>query len=98
MAVFSPGKAHHDLVAVLDHAEVGDRLADLVAQALGELVVLVLDLARIECHRKIDLPPSTAMTCPVTYGALARKCTAWAMSSGAPTRASGVVATTRRRS
>ena len=42
VAVLAAGQAHHDLVAVLDHAEIGDRATDLVAQALGELVRLVL--------------------------------------------------------
>ena len=49
-------------------------------------------------YRKTDLPPSTARTWPVTKGAVARKCTARAISSGAPSRSSGVVATTRARS
>ncbi len=44
-------------------------------------------------------PPSTAMICPVTYGASAtRKCTARAMSSGSPTRLSEVWAMMRSRS
>src|SRR4051812_14504055 len=98
MAVLAAGQADHDLVAVLDHAEVGDRRADAVAQALGELVLLVLCFAWIQRHRKIDLPPSTAMICPVTYGAQARKCTACAMSSGEPTRCNGVERTMRSRS
>ena len=45
VAVLAAGQADHHLVAVLDHPEVGDRLADLVAQALGELVRFVLALA-----------------------------------------------------
>ena len=40
VAVLAAGQAHHHLVAVLDHAEVGDRPADLVAQALGQAFVL----------------------------------------------------------
>jgi hypothetical protein len=36
--ILAAGKADHDLVAGLDHVEVGDRLADLAAQALGQLV------------------------------------------------------------
>src|SRR5690606_8701886 len=38
VAVLAAGQADHDLVAVLDHAEIGDRAADLVAQAPGEPV------------------------------------------------------------
>jgi hypothetical protein len=37
VAVLAAGQAHHHLVAGLDHAEVGNRLADLAAQALGQL-------------------------------------------------------------
>ncbi len=36
--ILAAGKADHDLVAGLDHVEVGNGLADLAAQALGELV------------------------------------------------------------
>src|SRR5690606_8925415 len=46
VAVLAAGQADHDPVAGLDHAVVGDGLADLAAQALGELVVLVGGLAR----------------------------------------------------
>src|SRR3546814_18421093 len=38
VAVLAAGQADHDLVAVIDHAEVGDRATDLVAPALGQLV------------------------------------------------------------
>jgi hypothetical protein len=38
------GQADHDLVAVLDHVEVGDGLAHLAVQALGQLVDLVRGL------------------------------------------------------
>jgi hypothetical protein len=41
VAVLAAGQAHHHLVAILDHAEVGDSAADLVAQALGQLVLLM---------------------------------------------------------
>src|SRR5260221_11231476 len=96
MAVLAAGQAHHHPVALLDHAEVGDRLAHLAADALRELVFLVVDFSRVAHARKkyqmkIERPPSTATICPVTYGAQARKCTAWAMSSGVPMRPSGVV-------
>ena len=46
VAVLAAGQAHHHLVAVLDHAEVGDRAAHLVAQALGQAHALVLAAAR----------------------------------------------------
>src|SRR5258707_7560091 len=101
MAVLAAGQAHHHPVALLDHAEVGDRLAHLAADALRELVFLVVDFSRVAHARKkyqmkIERPPSTATICPVTYGAQARKCTAWAMSSGVPSRPSGVVSMMRR--
>ena len=55
MAVFPAGQAHHDFVAFLDHAEVGDRLADLVAQALGELVAVIGKLTKsISEERALD--------------------------------------------
>ena len=41
VAVLAARQAHHHLVAVLDHVEVDDRLADLAAQPLEQLVVLV---------------------------------------------------------
>ena len=44
VAVFATGHADHDLVAFFDHVVVDDGLAHLAAQALFELVVLVLDL------------------------------------------------------
>jgi hypothetical protein len=47
MAVFASGKADHHPVALLDHVEVGDRLANLSAQAFAELAELVLGFARI---------------------------------------------------
>jgi hypothetical protein len=47
VGVLATGQADHHLVAVLDHVEVGDGLADLAPQALGQLVELVLRLARI---------------------------------------------------
>jgi aromatic ring-opening dioxygenase catalytic subunit (LigB family) len=45
VAVLAAGQAHHHLVAVLDHPVVGDGLADLAAQALGQLGALVRLLA-----------------------------------------------------
>jgi hypothetical protein len=47
VAVLAAREAHHHLVARLDHAEVGDRLPHLAAQALGELRRLEFGLARI---------------------------------------------------
>src|SRR3546814_20914808 len=44
VAVLTAGQADHDLVAVIDHAEVGDRATDLVAQALGLLVLFARGL------------------------------------------------------
>ena len=75
MAVLAAGEADHDAVAVLDHVEVADGLADVAAQALGQLVGLVAFLLpeffRQQCleivaHSTKLLPPSTAMTWPVT--------------------------------
>src|SRR6267143_1122030 len=98
MTILAPREADHDPVARLDHVEVADRLAHLPAQALGKLVVFVLDFASSWNHRKVERPPSTARICPVTKGAQARKCTASATSSGEPMRPSGVVARMRARS
>src|SRR5688572_31338462 len=47
MTVLTAGQAHHHLVALLDHVEVRDRVAHLVAQALGELADFVIGLARV---------------------------------------------------
>src|SRR3546814_19551385 len=44
VAVLTAGQADHDLVAVIDHAEVADRATDLVAQALGQLVLFARGL------------------------------------------------------
>ena len=41
VAVLAAREADHDTVALLDHVVVGDRLADLAVQALGQLVDLV---------------------------------------------------------
>src|SRR3546814_13892928 len=43
-AVLAAGQADHDLVAVIDHAEVADRATDLGAQALGQLVLFARGL------------------------------------------------------
>jgi hypothetical protein len=40
VAVLAAGQADHDLVAGLDHVEVGDRLAHLAVQPLAQLVGL----------------------------------------------------------
>jgi hypothetical protein len=37
VGILAAGQADHDLVALPDHAEVGDGLAHLAAQALGQL-------------------------------------------------------------
>src|SRR3546814_15238691 len=44
VAVLAAGQADHDLVAVIDHAEVAARATDLVAQALGQLVLFARGL------------------------------------------------------
>src|SRR3990172_5075769 len=102
MAVLAAGEADHDAIAFLDQPEIGDRLARLPADALGELVALVAGFTRIAHerprYRYSERPPSTARTWPVMKGAVARKCTASAISSGEPRRASGVPATMRSRS
>jgi hypothetical protein len=46
VAVLAAGQADHDPVAFADHAEIGDRAADLVAQALAELVLLARTATR----------------------------------------------------
>ncbi len=43
VAVLAAGHAHHDLVALFDHAVIDDGAADLAAQALLELVRLAFD-------------------------------------------------------
>src|SRR5690606_18820214 len=48
VAVLAAGQAHHDLVASLDHAEVGDGLADLAAQPPGQFHLPALDRARAD--------------------------------------------------
>ena len=48
MAVLAAGEAHHHAVALLDHAEIGDRLADLAAQALRELAGFVFAFASVD--------------------------------------------------
>jgi len=45
-----PDRTHHHPVAVLDHVEIGDRLADLMAQTLGQALALVLAFAGIVGH------------------------------------------------
>ena len=47
VAVLAAREAHHDPVALFDHAEVGDRLAHLAAQALGKLVGLEILSTRV---------------------------------------------------
>ena len=46
VAVLAAGQADHHFVAFADHAEIGDRAADLVAQAFAELVLLACTTAR----------------------------------------------------
>src|SRR4051812_20211495 len=107
MAVLAAREADHDAVPLLDHVEVGDRLPDLSPDALGELAGLVIPLARIGDADGVDghaqaldkdgAPTVDGNDLARDIRAMARKCTAWAMSSGPPTRASGVVATMRSR-
>ncbi len=40
VAVLAPGQADHDLVAIFDHVEVGDRFAGQAAQALLQFVLV----------------------------------------------------------
>jgi hypothetical protein len=53
--VLAPGKAHHHAVALGDHRKVADRLADLAADALGELRLLVGVLARVAQRDELPL-------------------------------------------
>jgi hypothetical protein len=77
--ILAAGQADHHLVAGTDHVEIGDRLADLAAQALGELVRLEGGLLRLAggggglagegkrgVHKWAVRPPSTLITWPVT--------------------------------
>ncbi len=80
IGILAAGEADHHLVALADHVEIGDRLADLAAQALGQLVGLdagAIGLTRgrrgggfcgerFHGHRWAVRPPSTLRTCPVT--------------------------------
>ncbi len=43
VTILAAGQADHHLVAVLDHIEIADRLANLAAQALVQLIVFVRD-------------------------------------------------------
>src|SRR5215208_6507349 len=70
MAVLAAGEADHHAVALLDHVEVRDRLADLAADALRELADLVVGLAWIA----VDADGLSAHE--------ASKCTARSLSSG----------------
>ena len=47
IAVFAARQAHHHLVAIVNHVEIGYRLPGQPAQALGELVRLVIFPAQI---------------------------------------------------
>jgi len=55
VAVLAAREAHHDLVAVLDHVEIGDRLAGEAQQALAQLDVLALRFfAAASIERRFD--------------------------------------------
>ena len=41
IAVFTAGEANHDAVAFFNHIKIGDRLADVTAQALLQFVDIV---------------------------------------------------------
>ncbi len=67
--ILAARKADHHAIAVDDHLVVGDRLADLAAQALGELagfVVVFAGEAGVHCER---IGAETGAHCtPRTYG------------------------------
>src|SRR4029079_13809583 len=52
VAVLAARQANHDAVAAFDHRVIGDRRADLAAQALAQLVDLERGLARIAATRR----------------------------------------------
>ncbi len=52
IAVLAAGQAHHDPVAFLDHPVIGDGLADLPAQPLGELALFAGVATGIRCARR----------------------------------------------
>jgi hypothetical protein len=63
VAVLAARQADHDLVAGLDHVEVGDRLADLAVQPLAQLVGLVRGLpGGVEVLRGVHGVPRKAKT------------------------------------
>ena len=57
VAVLAAGEADHDLIAVFDHAVVGDGLADLAAQPFAELVAVDRGLARRRLRQRIGQGP-----------------------------------------
>src|SRR5712671_6819577 len=48
MAVLAAREAHHDAVALLDHLVIGDRFADLAAEALRQLAGFIVALALVD--------------------------------------------------
>ena len=60
IAVFAARDADHDLVARFDHRKVGDRLADLTAQTLVQLVALALDFVD-RAHQAVSRNLKTSM-------------------------------------
>jgi len=52
LAIIATREAHHHPVAIFDHGEVGDRLTDLTAQALPQLVHLELIALRTARARR----------------------------------------------
>ena len=50
IAVLAAGQADHDAIALLDHAEIADRLAHLAPDALGKLVGFEFLLSWIFLH------------------------------------------------
>ena len=79
MTSMSAGEARANLYALIEQVdddavgvhEVGDRVAHLVAQALGELVVLVLVLARV-AHVSSFRPAMPAAMSSVTIATAVR--------------------------
>src|SRR5258708_12640941 len=48
MTVLAAREAHHDAIALLDHLVIGDRFADLSAEALRELAGFIVALALVD--------------------------------------------------
>jgi len=56
VAVLAAGQADHDLVAILDHVEVGDGLAGEAAQALLQFVLVDREVAHVRCPGEMRKP------------------------------------------